>query len=639
MNLPGRIQEEEQMLNKKWALFALTVFLGSLVLTACQGDAEVVEVTRVITEKETVVETVVEKETVVETVVEKETVVETVVQKETVVEERVVSPRGTGGTLNILYWQAVSNLNPYLSGGTKDIEAASLIVEPLARYDETGKMVPWLVDEIPTVENGGVAEDLMSITWTLKEGILWSDGTPLTAEDVVFTAEYCLHPDMGCNALSWFSDVESVEALDDVTVKINFSVPKPYPYGPFVGAEPPIIQKAQFEDCMGAAAQECTEENFGPIGTGPYKVKEFRANDVVVYEINELYRDPNKPFFSEVIFKGGGDAASAARAVLETGEVDYAWNVQVEPQILNQMEAAGRGKVVPSYSTGVERLIVNFTNPDPALGEKRSVWSPDDPNPHPFLTDFAVRRALSLAIDRTTIATQLYGAGGRPTCNVLPAPTIYVSTANDECLIQNIELANQILDEAGWARGPDGVREKDGVRLSILYQTSTNSVRQSTQALIKQWWEEIGVETELRNIDAAVFFGGDPASPDTYGKFYADIQMYTNDFSGTDPESYMANWLCKEISGPENQWLGNNIPRWCNEEYEALVAQMAQTADLEQRADLAKQMNDMLMQNYVMIPLVHRGNPSAHANSLLGVRMNPWDSELWNIADWTRSSQ
>jgi len=143
----------------------------------------------------------------------------------------------------------------------------------------------------------------------------------------------------------------------------------------------------------------------------------------------------------------------------------------------------------------------------------------------------------------------------------------------------------------------------------------------------------------LKNIDAAVFFGGDPASPDTYGKFYTDLEMYTNNFSGTDPESYMGNWVCNEISRAENQWIGNNIPRWCNEDYEALVEEMSQTAELEQRAEIAKKQNDMLMQNYVLIPLVDRGNVSAHANTLLGIRMNSWDSELWNIADWSRASQ
>ena len=139
----------------------------------------------------------------------------------------------------------------------------------------------------------------------------------------------------------------------------------------------------------------------------------------------------------------------------------------------------------------------------------------------------AVRRALSLAIDRQILVEAGYGAAGQATCNVLPAPAVYASTANDECLTQDVDEANGILDEAGWMRGGDGVRAKDGVRISILYQTSTNSVRQGTQALIKQMWEQIGVETELRNIDAAVFFGGDPASPDTYMKFYADIEMYT----------------------------------------------------------------------------------------------------------------
>ena len=580
---------------------------------------------------------IVEREVIVTQEVEKEVVVTKEVE---VIKEVEVAggARGTSGTVTLLYWQAASTLNPYLSGGTKDIEAASVILEPLARYDEAGNMVPWLVDEIPTVENGGVAEDLTSITWKLTPGILWSDGTPLTAEDVVFTGEYCLNPDMGCNAASAFTDIASIEALDETTVKITFSVPKPFPYGPFVGAVSPILQKAQFENCQGLQAQECTDQNFGPIGTGAFVVSEFRANDVVIYKANENYRDPNKPAFAELIFKGGGDAASAARAVLEIGEADYAWNLQVEPEILLAMEAAGRGKVLSGYGTSVERLELNLTNPDPALGDNRSEYMEGN-NPHPFLSDENVRLALSLAIDRNIIVQVGYGRAGQPTCNVLPAPSVYISTANNECLIQNVAEANRILDEAGWVRGADGIRAKGGVRLSILYQTSTNSVRQGTQALIKQMWEAIGVETELRNIDPAVFFGGDPASPDTYGKFFADINMFTNNFDGTDPERYMSQWGCNEISGAVNQWLGNNIPRYCNPEYDALIAQMAGTASLLERADLAKQMNDILMQNYVLIPLVHRGDVSGQSNTLLGVRFNVWDTELWNVADWSRAGQ
>ena len=543
--------------------------------------------------------------------------------------------RGADGELRMLYWQAPSILNPFLSGGTKDIHAAAMVLEPLARYDENGDMVPALAAEIPTVENGGVAADLRSVTWKLRKGVTWSDGTPFTAADVAFTAAFCMHPDGGCNAASRFQDVASVEAVDDHAVRISFAAPMPFPYAPFVGSVSPVIQKKQFEGCLGAKAPECTRQNFGPVGTGPFKVKEFRPNDVVRYVLNDRYRNPDQPAFSSVLMKGGGDAVSAARAVLETGEFDYAWNLQVEPEILAAMEKAGRGRLVSAFGTQVERLIVQLTNPDPALGAKRSTWQ-DGNNPHPFLSDPAVRRALSLAIDRKILVEAGYGPAGRVTCNVLPAPPAYASTANDWCKTQDIAGANKLLDEAGWARGPDGIRAKNGVRLSILYQTSTNSVRQGTQALIKQMWRQIGVETELKNISASVFFGSDPASPDTYQKFYADIQMYTNNFDGTDPQAYLQNWLCKRIPGPDNQWIGTNIPRYCNSEFEELAALLSKTAGIPNRAAIARRMNDMLIDDGAVIPLIHRGEVIAHALSLGGVRHNAWDATFWNVQEWRR---
>ena len=545
-----------------------------------------------------------------------------------------LAERGSDGQLNIIYWQAPSTQNPYLSGGTKEVESASLVLEPLAGFDEAGNIYPRLAESIPTTDNGGVAEDLTSITWTLREGLLWSDGTPVTSEDAIFTWQYCTHPEGGCAQASYFEGVTSIEAVDERTFTISFAEPKPFPYTALVGAESPLLQKAQFEDCMGARAPECTEENFGPIGTGPFTVQEFRPNDVVLYEANPNYRDPAKPAFQTVLFKGGGDAASAARSVLETGEFDYAWNLQVEPEILTQMEAAGNGKIVVAFGTSVERLHLNQTNPDPALGDLRSTV---EGGPHPFLTNPVIGQALSMAIDRQLLVDVGYGAGGKVTCNVLPAPEVYASTANDDCKVQDIAGANALLDEAGIVdTDGDGVREYEGTPLSVLYQTSTNSVRQGAQALIKQWWEEIGVETELRNIDASVFFGGDPASPDTFQKFYADIEMYTNNFAGVDPEAYMANWLCSEIPGPDTQWQGSNIQRFCSEEYDELVRQLSTTAGIEARAEIVKQQNDMIMQSYSIIPLIHRGGVSAHANSLGGVKISDWDSELWNIADWRR---
>ena len=545
--------------------------------------------------------------------------------------------RGRDGQLSIIYWQAPSTLNPYLSGGTKEVESASLVIEPLVRYDQDGQMTPWLIDELPTVENGGVSEDLTQITYVLSEGIQWSDGTPLTAEDAVFTWEYCTHPEGGCAQSSYYDGVSNVEAVDERTIRVTFDEPKPFPYTAFVGSESPIIQAAQFADCLGARAPECTDANFGPIGTGPYVVTDFRPNDVIQFEANENFREEGKPAFSTVLFKGGGDAAAAARSVLETGEFDYAWNLQIDPTILGEMEAQGNGQVVTAFGTSVERLHMNQTNADPSLPpDQRSVYM-DGENPHPFLTDPLVGEALSKAIDRALIVDIGYGAGGQPTCNVLPAPEAYASTANDDCLTVDMEGAAALLDEAGWTdTDGDGIRDKDGVKLSMVFQTSTNAVRQDTQAIIKQAWDELGVETELRNVDASVFFGGDPSSPDTFQKFYADIEMYTNNFSGVDPEAYMANWACGRMPGPDSQWQGENIQRFCDPAYDELVREMARTADIEQRQELAKQMNDMLVQSYSIIPIVHRGGVSAHSNDLGGVVMNDWDSEIWNIKDWYR---
>jgi len=220
--------------------------------------------------------------------------------------------RGADGQLNIIYWQAPSILNPFLSGGTKDVESSSLIIEPLGRYDQDGNLVPYLAVEIPTLANGGVSEDLKTITWKIKEGLKWSDGTDFTSEDVVFTSEYCMHPEGGCAQLSKYDGVEKVEAIDKLTVKVTFKEPKPNPYGPFMGGQSPIIQKAQFKDCLGAKAPECTAANFGPIGTGPFRVVEFKPNDVITLEANPNYRDPAKPAFATVTFKGGGDPGTCS---------------------------------------------------------------------------------------------------------------------------------------------------------------------------------------------------------------------------------------------------------------------------------------------------------------------------------------
>jgi len=247
-----------------------------------------------------------------------------------------------------------------------------------------------------------------------------------------------------------------------------------------------------------------------------------------------------------------------------------------------------------------------------------------------------VRKALSMAIDRNLLVEIGYGPAGRPTCNIVPAPAAFASN-NTECLKQDMAGAKALLDQAGWRMGSDGVRAKDGVKMEMLYQTSTNAVRQNFQSLIKQWWNELGVKVELRNVSASVFFGGDAGSPDTFQKFYADVEMYANNFDGTDPENYLSERLCDKAPRPETQWQGTNVNRFCDPAYDKLVKELSAATGVEKRGPIAKRLNEMLTKDsYSMIPLVDRGRISAHANSLGGVLLNTWDSEIWNAADWYR---
>lgn len=538
--------------------------------------------------------------------------------------------------LTIRYWQAPSLPFPYLAAGFKDRDAGAITLEPLANYAPDGSLVPRLAVEIPTLANGGVSQDLLTITWKLREGVRWSDGSAMTAEDAVFTWRYCADEATGCTKRDTFGGIVAVEALDEHTVKITFDKPTPHPYTAFVGANTPIISKAQFSGCVGAAARSCEAQNTLPLGTGAYRIITFTPNEGAMYERNPYYS--GKPaYFDRVVLQGGGDALAAARSVLVTGDVDHAWNMQVEPDALREMEANGLGKVTNVFASRVERIVLNQTNPDPALGDDRSEYL-DGQNPHPFLTFTPIAQAMSMAIDRTIIAEQLYGFTATPACNLITAPSQYASTANDDCLVQDIDGAKKLLDDNGVVDSDgDGIREYNGIPLRITYQTTANPIRQATQALIQGWWREIGIETVLIQHDAGVFFGGDPAVHEekSYLRFFADVQMYT-EISGVDPQQYLSRGLCSNVQTRENGWSSGNNARMCSVEYDETFAQLAQTPLGPEREALVQQLNDILIQNYYVIPLVNRGSVSATLNTLRGVRKNAWDSETWNIAEWRR---
>jgi peptide/nickel transport system substrate-binding protein len=251
---------------------------------------------------------------------------------------------------------------------------------------------------------------------------------------------------------------------------------------------------------------------------------------------------------------------------------------------------------------------------------------------HPLLSDPALRQALNLLVDRSAVQEQIYGRQGQTSANFLNAPSRFRSP-NMKWEF-NVDKASAVLDAAGYKRGPDGVRVKDGKRLKFVFQTSINAPRQKTQAIIKQAAARAGIEIELKSVVASVFFSSDAANPDTYPHFYADLQMYTTTMGAPDPQQFMIQFVSAEAASKDNKWAGRNITRWRSEEYDRLWKAADTEMDPFKRAALFVKMNDLVIQNVVVIPVLWRNGVGAANTRLRGMDLSGWDSTFWRLPHW-----
>ncbi|MGY2050338.1 peptide ABC transporter substrate-binding protein [Methylobacterium sp. JK268] len=535
---------------------------------------------------------------------------------------------GGGGPLKLLFWQAPTLLNPHFAVGTKDQEGSRVFYEPLAAWDAEGNLAPILAAEIPSRQNGGVAADGRSVVWKLKPGVKWHDGKPFTADDVVFNWRYAANPATAATTIGSYKDIK-VEKVDDLTVRVLFDKPTPFWADAFVANVGMLIPKHLFEAYAGDKSRDAPA-NLAPVGTGPYKFVEFRPGDVVRGTRNPDYHLPNRPYFDSVEMKGGGDAVSAARAVLQTGEYDFAWNLQVEDEILKRLEAEGKGRLDIAYGGNLEFILLNATDPWTEVDGERSSLKTQ----HPAFSDPAVREAVNLIVNRAAVQQYIYGRTGRATANVLNGPEQFRS--KNTSFAFDPDKAAQILEAAGWKKGSDGIRAKDGKKLKFVFQTSINAPRQKTQAIIKQVAQKAGIELELKSIPASVFFSSDVANPDTYPHFYADMEMYTWNMTQADPGVFMLQYVSWEAATKENKWQGRNICRMNSPEADAAYRATQEELDPVKRAAQFIRMNDATVKEYVL-PLLHRAQISGLNIKLQGP-LSGWDNSLSFFADWYKEA-
>ena len=519
--------------------------------------------------------------------------------------------RGAGGELKILQWQATTHLSPHTATGTKDFLAASLVIEPLLLYLPDASRIPNLVTDVPSIEAGTLAEDLTWVELTLQEGLLWNDGEPVTAEDIAFTVEWVLNPENSATSRGTYTSISGVEVVDELTARVTFVEPNPFWWDPFTGTSTGFLYPKHILEVDGAHEQFLSN----PVGTGPFKVESFTPNDQITYVINEYYREPNKPFFDRVLIKGGGDAAAAARSVIQTGEFDFAWKLQVEPDVLNPMaEDPNANGYIVEYP-GV--TVVN--------------------TPHPILTDPAVRQAMAVGIDRQTIADRFYGNGQPPAANIVNGDTA-TDSPNTE-YVYDPDLAASILDEAGWVLDGD-VRKKDGVELRLVYATSVNPVRQKTQAVAQANLNAIGFNVQLEQIDAGLYFDSSAGNDQNINHFYWDLNMFQSVPNSPRPINLMEAWYAgpdnENVAQASNEWSGSNASRYVNPEYDAAFEAARAALTEEELAAAFIEMNDIVILDVATIPLVVAGEARGASNRMReeNFALAAFGFDYWNIANW-----
>ncbi len=521
-------------------------------------------------------------------------------------------------------YQEPAILNPYLASQTVASEVRSLVVEGLLGLDPEGNSLPVLTTRVPTVDNGGVTADGLTLRYTLRDDILWSDGTPFTCDDVLFTYEAVMHPDSGAVRRTGWDRIDTVACGDDYNLTIHFTEF----YAPFLGLFYAIMPRHATGD---PADMTRWIYNWHLMGTGPFRQTEWVSGDHIVLEANPHYRDyPDKPRVDQIVVRIV-PSREVGKALVLSGEIHILRDLTEAdtPDFAGREDVRVHGR--PSPRT--ERLLLNLA--DPALDA-----TPDPLNhPHPLLGDRRVRQALNLGINKQSIVDDLlYGAThvatseigmGWAACAIPPSP--YDPAA-----------ARALLTEAGFEDlDGDGVREcqsclfaDPGTPLRLKIQTTSgNQLREDVQVLLIEMMADIGVDMYIENVPSAQLFGSwANGAFRKHGNF--DILMYTTTDS-IDPHSHMeAYFHSTRMPTAANNGVGNNYSRWINLEADQHLQEAGATPDTTVRAQAYQRVCELIDADHPHIYLYDRGDLHLVRANVGGFVVNPWTNETWNAYDW-----
>lgn len=518
-----------------------------------------------------------------------------------------------GGSVTFAIWQEPENLNWETGSQTVLGDVDTMIVEGLLQVNEKGEWQPRLATAVPTTANGGISADGKTVTYQLRKGVKWHDGTDFTCEDIQFTLKVVKTPNNGALDTSQFASLDSVDCPDPNTAVLKFK--------DFYAAWIRLFNGISWIFPRNAGKPEELKTwayNRKPNGTGPFKVDEFVTGDHITVSRNDAYWDTGKPYLDKVIVRIV-PSSEVAKQLLKNGEADIMWN-NTEADI-PEVEKMTNVKLSSAAQAGGERLILNSVKPaDPA----------DNKTPHPILGDVNVRQAIAYGIDKQTIIDKLLNKKALPGSSELNVDPFNCTSIKAYPFDQ--AKAKQLLDAANWKPGADGIRVKDGVRLRLKYQTTTgNKLREDSQVLIIENMKAIGVEFYVENQPSSLLLSNWAAgSPRKRGNY--DILMYTTN-AGIDPHSQMFSYFdSKSIPSPDNQG-GINYSRWNDPQTDQLIEQAGTLPDWPKRLALYCQAAQRVVEGATHIYLYQRFNLHSFNNRVQGWVPSSWSGPLWNAAN------
>lgn len=519
-----------------------------------------------------------------------------------------------GGTV-VFAAQEPETLHPFRSTGTQtNALVYRLAVEGLTAAAPDGSPRAVLAIDVPTIANDAVRllpDGAMTVRWTLRPDLRWSDGTPLTSADVRFTWRAVM-TDPRSATREGYELITDIDTPDERTAVVRYrAIDAAY------ATRFDAVLPRQLLDGAGDAALAAYAR--APLGTGPFRITEFVSGDHVTAERNERYRVAGRPYLDRVIFRFVS-SVEAAKAQLRAGEVDAAGSLGEVDAI--ELEGDGQVRVTSVPSPAVETLAFNLQRPGTTA-------------PHPVLGDVAVRRALVRATPKALIVDKLLYGRTRPGSSEIPigwaARTGIAQESYDPV------LAAKLLDDAGWRRGADGIRVRDGVRMSLrVVSTTGNKLREQIEQVLVDEWRALGVELRIANVPSAVLTAAWQSNGvRKRGDFDLLLAQAGLGVSSPDPQSYLAQrHRCDAIPRTENNGAGSNYERFCDARLDRLLDEAGRMLDRDRRQGLYGEVLGILNDAAIAIWLYDRGRYDAFRTRVLGYAPNGWDVATWNAAEW-----